>query len=327
MYGAILGDIVGSIYENVKTKSFKFVGDEFRYTDDSVMTIAIADGLMKALSEKQIDNEKKTKEYLIDSMHKWGHKYPDAGYGGMFRLWLNNCNREPYNSWGNGSAMRVSSVGWLFDDIYTTRRVAGWTAEVTHNHIEGVKGAEAIASAIFLARCGWYKSEIKEYIEKEFGYDLDRTCDEIRPTYIFDGSCRASLPAAFISFLDGINVVDVIRNAVSLGGDSDTIAAMAGSIAEAYYREFPRSFIPTIHKKLSGEMLQVLEDFDGIRKERINPEGPLPEYPYRSIKTLTEAERKIADHYYQETGNRRKTALDLKVSPKEVNAILDKAKG
>ena len=168
-------------------------------------------------------------------MHKWGNKYPHAGYGGRFRAWLQYEEREPYNSWGNGSAMRVSPAGWMGEDMETVRRLARWSSEVTHNHPEGVKGAEAVAAAIYLARNGSTKEEIKAYIESEFGYDLDRTCDEIRPVYIFDVSCQGSVPESIIAFLDGEDFEDTVRNAVSIGGDSDTIAAMAGSIAEAFF--------------------------------------------------------------------------------------------
>ncbi len=175
------------------------------------------------------------KHLLIDAMHKWGNKYPHAGYGGRFRTWLQSKEREPYNSWGNGSAMRVSPAGWLGKDMDDVRRLAHWSAEVTHNHPEGVKGAEAVAAAIYLARTGSTKEEIKAYIESEFGYDLDRTCDEIRLVYTFDVSCQGSVPESIIAFLDGEDFEDTVRNAVSIGGDSDTIAAMAGSIAEAFF--------------------------------------------------------------------------------------------
>ena len=238
MYGAILGDIIGSPYEfdrGSKTKDFPLFDRGARFTDDSVMTVAVGDALMKADEEGFLDDEKRTKDAIIDSMHVWGHEYPDAGYGGRFYSWLLWSEREPYNSWGNGSGMRVSSVGWMFDDLETTRKVARWTAEVTHDHPEGIKGAESVASAIFMARTGSSKEEIREYIDGEFGYDMDRTCDEIRPGYRFDVSCQGSVPEAIIAFLDGTDFEDVIRTAVSLGGDTDTIGAMAGSIAEAFY--------------------------------------------------------------------------------------------
>ena len=238
MYGAILGDIIGSPYEfdrGNKTKSFPFFDKGATFTDDSVMTIAVAESLMQAIADGVIDNEAATKDLIIDSMHKWGHRYPDAGYGGRFYYWLKDNSREPYNSFGNGSAMRVAAAGWLFDDLDTTRKVARWTSEVTHNHPEGIKGAEATASAIFMARKGSSKEEIKGYIINEFGYDLSRTCDEIRPNYYHVESCQETVPEAITAFLEGSDFEDVIRTAVSLGGDCDTLTCIAGSIAEAYY--------------------------------------------------------------------------------------------
>ena len=261
MYGAILGDIIGSPYEfdrGNKTKDFTLFDRGCTYTDDSVMTIAVAEALMKAIKLGVIDDEMKTKDLTIDAMHDWGGKYPYAGYGGGFGRWLRLKNREPYNSWGNGSAMRVSSTGWLFDDIETTRKVARWTAEVTHNHPEGVKGAESMASAIFLARNGSSKDEIKEYIIREFGYDFSRTCDDIRPNYRHVESCQETVPEAITAFLEGENFEDVIRNAVSLGGDTDTLACIAGSIAEAFYG-VPEELKRECEQRLPKDLLDVLE--------------------------------------------------------------------
>ena len=238
MYGAILGDIIGSPYEfdrGKKTKDFPFFDRGCSFTDDSVMTIAVAEALMNAKGMGIMDDEKAVKDLIIDMMHKWGRRYPDAGYGGGFRRWLKHSDREPYNSWGNGSAMRVSAAGWLFGDIGTTRRVARWTAEVTHNHPEGVRGAESVAAAIFMARSGSSKEDIKEYIVNEFGYDLSRSCDEIRPDYHHVESCQQTVPEAITAFLEGNDFEDVIRTAVSLGGDCDTLTCIAGSIAEAFY--------------------------------------------------------------------------------------------
>ena len=238
MYGAILGDIIGSPYEfdrGRKTKDFPFFDRGASFTDDSVMTIAVADALMQAEDRNVIDDESAVKALLIDSMHKWGHKYPNAGYGGRFRTWLRHNECEPYNSWGNGSAMRVSSVGWMFDDLETTRKVARWTAEVTHNHPEGVRGAEATACAVFLARTGSSKEEIRDFITNDIGYDLSRTCDEIRPDYCHVESCQQTVPEAITAFLEGEDFEDVIRTAVSLGGDCDTLTCIAGGIAEAFY--------------------------------------------------------------------------------------------
>ena len=192
MYGAILGDIIGSPYEfdqGDKTKDFPLFSAESTYTDDSVMTLAVADAFLGAPQEDAVIRKR-----LIQSMQLYGLRFPDAGYGGMFRRWLEDSNPQPYGSYGNGSAMRVSSAGWLFDDLQTVRHMARLSAEVTHIHPEGIKGAEATASAIFLARTGSNKAEIKAYIEENFHYDLSRTCDEIRPTYHHMESCQETVP-------------------------------------------------------------------------------------------------------------------------------------
>lgn len=263
MLGAIIGDMIGSPYEwhNVKAKDFKLFRGRSRFTDDSVMTIAVAEALMEAQENGFLDDEEVVKKLLVIALKKWGLKYPNAGYGGSFFRWLANDESEPYNSWGNGSAMRVSPAGWIADDMETTRRLARWTAEVTHNHPEGVKGAEAVAAAIFLARNGASKEEIKQYVVNEFAYDLYRTCDEIRPDYEFDVSCQGSVPESIIAFLEGKDFEDVIRNAVSLGGDSDTIAAMAGSIAEAFY-EIPKWMAKECLSRLPADMREVIASWN-----------------------------------------------------------------
>lgn len=262
MYGAILGDMIGAPYEfdrGNKTKDFPLFSRGSQFTDDSVMTIAVAEallGLDKDASDDMVHHE------VSKSMRIWGRKYPDAGYGGRFRNWLfDHWKPHPYGSYGNGSAMRVSSVGWLYGSLEETRRYAKLTAEVTHNHPEGIKGAEATASAIFMARTGASKDEIKDYIIKEFGYDLSRTCDEIRPTYHHVESCQETVPEAITAFLEGTSFEDVIRTAVSLGGDCDTLTCIAGSIAEAFYG------VPDIDKlecrgRLPEEMLAVLDRFE-----------------------------------------------------------------
>lgn len=253
MLGAIIGDIVGSVYEwhNIKTKDFPLFGDGCFFTDDTVMTVATADGLMNG----------GTRDGFIDAYKKWGRLYPNAGYGGRFGGWLRSDNREPYNSWGNGSAMRVSPCGWIMDCGFRARtglwpsngrNTARLSAGVTHNHPEGIKGALAVADAIFLCRFyfGGYepdegngdcpapekwKAKIKEHIEREHGYTLSRTLDEIRPGYRFNESCQDTVPQAVTAFLESTGFEDAIRNAISLGGDSDTLAAITGSIAEAAY--------------------------------------------------------------------------------------------
>ena len=251
MYGAILGDMIGSPYD------FPFFDRGATFTDDSVMSIAVAEALMSAIGSGVINDEAATKDLIIDMMHKWGHRYPRAGYGGRFRQWLKDNDRKPYNSWGNGSAMRVSSVGWLFDDLETTRKVARWTADVTHNHPEGVKGAEATAAAIWMARNGHSKDEIRDFIVSEIGYDLSRTCDEIRPKYHHVESCQETVPEAITSFLEGTDFEDVIRTAVSLGGDCDTLTCIAGSIAEAFYG-VPDDLKAECEKRLPADMKEVL---------------------------------------------------------------------
>lgn len=266
MYGAILGDMIGAPYEfdrGNKTKEISLFNRDSQYTDDSVMTIAVAEALMDSMGKS--DDE--VKAALVISMQKWGHKYPYAGYGGMFSVWLEEKNPKPYGSFGNGSAMRVSAAGWLYDTIEETRRYAKLTAEVTHNHPEGVKGAEAVASAIFMARNGSTKDEIKDFIIGEFGYDLFRTCDEIRPTYHHVETCQQTVPEAITAFLEGEGFEDVIRTAVSLGGDCDTLTCIAGSIAEAFYG------VPDIDKlecrvRLPEDMLSVLERFDEVTGRR-----------------------------------------------------------
>jgi len=227
MLGAIIGDVVGSIYEweNIKTKEFPLFKPECHFTDDTVMTIAVAEALMQGGS----------KEDYVVAMKKWGQKYPYAGYGSRFFIWLISEDNQAYNSWGNGSAMRVAPVGWFFKTLEETKENAKLSAIVTHNHPEGIKGAEATATAIFLARCKKTKAEIKNYIADHFNYNLSRTLDEIRPTYSFDESCQETVPEAIIAFLESTSFEDAIRNAISLGGDSDTLAAITGSIAEAFY--------------------------------------------------------------------------------------------
>ena len=264
MIGAILGDMIGSPYEfdrSPKTKEFPLFSKHSEFTDDSVMTVAVADALLSAMGKT--DEEIKTA--LVDSMRKWGKKYPDAGYGGMFYRWLHSKHPEPYGSYGNGSAMRVSAAGWLYDTLEETRHMARLTAEVTHNHPEGIKGAEATASAIFMARNGSSKEDIKAYIIQEFGYDLSRTCDEIRPTYHHVESCQQTVPEAITAFLEGTDFEDVIRTAVSLGGDCDTLTCIACGIAEAFY-DIPEEILLECKKRLPDDMLEVIARFMDCRK-------------------------------------------------------------
>lgn len=265
MIGAILGDMIGSPYEfdrSPKVKAFPLFSKYSEFTDDSVMTIAVADALMDSMGK----SDEEIRDALMDSMQKWGHLYPDAGYGGMFYSWLHSRHPEPYGSYGNGSAMRVSSAGWLFDTLKDTRHMARLTAEVTHNHPEGIKGAEATASAIYMARTGSSKEEIRDYIVREFGYDLSRTCDEIRPAYRHVESCQETVPEAISAFLEGQDFEDVIRTAVSLGGDCDTLTCIAGGMAEAMYG-VPEEILAEGRKRLPEDMLAILDRFDECRKE------------------------------------------------------------
>ena len=258
MYGAILGDIIGSPYEfdqGNKSKEFPLFTDESIFTDDTVMTIAVAEAFMDAPNDDEIIRRR-----LVESMRKYGLAYPDAGYGGRFGMWLFLEGDQPYNSYGNGSAMRVSSVAWLYNDMDTVRHMARLSAEVTHNHPEGIKGAEATAAAIFLARTGHSKTEKKAYIEQEFHYDLSRTCDEIRPGYHHVESCQKTVPEAITAFLEGDSFEDVIRTAVSLGGDCDTLTCIAGSIAEGFYG-VPDELVQECERRLSPDLKDVLDRF------------------------------------------------------------------
>ena len=266
MYGAILGDIIGEPYEfeqGPRSKDFPLFCESPVFTDDSLMTIAICQGILEAGVDA---GEDKMKNSMIASMRRWGerHPYPAGGYGGGFARWLRSKNPEPYNSWGNGSAMRVAATGWLFDTLERTRQVARWSAEVTHNHPEGIKGAESVASVIWMARNGSPKDKIKSFVESEFNYDLSRTCDQIRPTYEFDPSCQGTVPEAITAFLEGTDFEDVIRTAVSLGGDCDTLTCIAGSMAEALY-PIPEPLKKKCLDIITEDMRQVLVAFDQLR--------------------------------------------------------------
>ena len=260
MIGAILGDIVGSIYEfdNIKTKDFELFDKECFFTDDSVMTIAIAEALMQYESIDE-NNIEEFREKLIDVMHEIGIKYPDCGYGGHFLMWIMLNDRTPYNSYGNGSAMRVSSVGWYARTLEETEMIAKATAEVSHNHPEGIKGAVATAGAVFLARTGATMDDIKKYISKY--YIIDFTIDEIRPIYDYDITCQGTVPQAMQVFFESENFEDAIRNAISIGGDSDTLAAITGAVAEAYYG-IPDDLKETALSYLDNRLLDITERFE-----------------------------------------------------------------
>lgn len=252
--GAICGDIIGSVYErcNVLSMDFPLFKKLFtRFTDDTVLTVATMDCQLG-----------KTKNYTL-YYQTYGKHYRGRGYGSLFVKWMFSDEPQPYNSFGNGSAMRVSPIGWMYDSLEKTLAEAQRSAGVTHNHPEGIKGAQAIAACVFLARTGKKKEEIKEYVSSTFGYDLGRTIEEIRPSYHIgaNATCQGSVPEAIISFLDSTDYENAIRLAISIGGDSDTIACMAGGIAEAYYREIPDEIVNTVLDMLPQQMKEVIEEF------------------------------------------------------------------
>ena len=251
MIGAIAGDVIGSVYESrpTKTTEFPLLQPGSTFTDDTVLTIAVADAILSGAD-------------YATALKQWGLKYRGAGYGGMFIQWLLSPDSEPYNSWGNGSAMRVSPVGFGFATIGEVLSEAERTAEVTHDHPEGIKGAQAVAAAVLLARHGESKAVIKREISRRFSYDLKRTLEDIRPTYRFDVSCQGSVPESIIAFLESEDWEDAVRKAISLGGDSDTMACIAGAIAQAYYREVPGKIVLEVRDRLPEEFLAVIDRFD-----------------------------------------------------------------
>ncbi len=253
MIGAIAGDIIGSVYEHhqIKTKDFPLFHPRCRFTDDTVLTVAVADAILSDRS-------------YAESIRRIGRQFPDAGYGGFFIRWLQSEDPQPYNSWGNGSAMRVSPVGFAFTSEEEVLRQARLSAEITHNHPEGIKGAEATALATFLARSGSGKESIRMLITERFGYDLDRTVTEIRPSYSFDVSCQGTVPEAIIALLDSDSYEDAIRNAISLGGDSDTLACITGGVAEAFYGGVPEEIRAKVQECLTPDLWEITEEFGRI---------------------------------------------------------------
>ena len=253
MYGAIIGDICGSIYEYEKFKTdnpgeIPLIDSRCFYTDDTVLTCATIDALLKKRNYKK-------------AAYRWANDYPGRGYGKKFVLWCTSLFPRPYNSFGNGSAMRVSGIGWAFETIEETLSEAKRSSEITHNHPEGIKGAEATAAAIFLAREGNNKEIIKKCIEDTFGYNLQRTLKDIRPNYTYDLSCQGTVPEAIIAFLESNDFTGAIQNAISLGGDSDTLACITGGIAEAYYKKIPEELITFANRALCKDMVKLLEKF------------------------------------------------------------------
>ena len=251
MLGAIAGDLIGSVHEFIgtKTKDFPLLDPKCFITDDSILTIALADALLNEL------------DYAV-TLKLYYRRYPDAGYGGAFHGWALSDSWEPYNSWGNGAAMRVSPAAYVAKSLDETLALAEQSAAVTHNHPEGIRGAQATAAAIFLARTGHEKSEIKSFVETAFGYDLHMTIDEIRPTYVFNESCQETVPQAITAFLEATDFEDAIRNAISLGGDADTLACIAGSIAEPYFGGVPEDLRESVLLRLDDELLAVVTAFE-----------------------------------------------------------------
>jgi ADP-ribosylglycohydrolase len=250
MLGAIAGDVIGSVHEGsgTKTKDFDLFDQHCRFTDDTVLTVAVADCLLNR------------RDY-VDVFHEYFDEYPTAGFGQTFFWWAASKQREPYNSWGNGSAMRVSPVAYAFDTLEEVLAEAQRSAEVTHNHEHGIRGAQAVAAAIFLARTGSTKDQIRQFIEERFDYFLDDTLDQIRPTYQFDVSCQWSVPQSIIAFLESDSVEDAIRNAISLGGDADTMACIAGAIAEPFYDGVPAEIADPVLELLDERLSDVVMEF------------------------------------------------------------------
>ncbi len=250
MIGAIAGDIIGSVYEAhpIKTKAFPLFHPRCRFTDDTVLTVAIADAILNQRT-------------YLEAVRAFGRRYPHAGYGGSFIRWLFSAEPTPYNSWGNGAAMRVSPVGFAFTSEEEVLEQARQTAVISHDHPDGIKGAQAVALAVFLARTDHDKESIRTRITRRFGYDLNRCVDEIRPVYAFDVSCQGSVPEAIIAFLDSTSLEDAIRNAVSLGGDSDTQACIAGGIAEAFYGGMPGEIRAAMDAHLTPDLREVVDAF------------------------------------------------------------------
>ena len=252
MLGAIVGDVIGSVYERrpVKRMDFPLFGPDSRFTDDTVLTVATMEALLEGGDYES-------------AYRGWARRYPRAGYGGTFRRWIWDSGMGPYGSFGNGSAMRVSPVGWACSDVAGVLAEAERSAAVTHNHPKGIRGAQAVALAVFLARTGVGRENIRAEIAGRFGYDLRRTVEQIRPAYHFDVTCQGSVPEAIVAFLDSQDTEHAIRLAVSLGGDADTQAAIAGAVAEAFYRGVPEGMAVAVRDRLPSDLLNVVGKFGG----------------------------------------------------------------
>lgn len=250
MIGAIAGDIIGSLYEalNIRTTEFPLFDHYSHFTDDTVLTVALADCILNG-------------DDYVELLKHYGRRYPNAGYGETFFQWVHSPQTEPYYSWGNGSAMRVSPVGFAYDTLEEVLEQAKRSAEVTHNHPEGIKGAQAVAAAIFLARTGADKPAIKAFIEETFGYSMDSPIATLRTTYRFDISCQGSVPQALTAFLESSDYEDAVRKAISIGGDSDTIACMAGGVAQAYYGGVPEAIQAEVYARLDEPLAEIVREF------------------------------------------------------------------
>ena len=347
MLGAVIGDTVGSIYEfhNIKTTEFKLFSPACNFTDDSVMSFAVADWLLK---DKEHSPQK-----LIDTLVFFANKFPCpmGGYGGSFHHWLQNPEtefveveqddgstrtlmreiRKPYNSWGNGSAMRTSAVGWMFDTLEETERVAEIQAAVTHNHPEGIKGAQATSTAIFMARNGKSKQEIKEYIESKYGYDLSKTCDEIRPDYTFDVSCQGTVPPAIIAFLESNDFESCLRLAVSLGGDCDTLTCISAGIAEAFYKDIPKWIVDEAWKRLPYEFEDIMLQFH--KESRYSEIKYIPQQPTNVMQKEDRPQKKsshklsFGDTLNRLFGHKRKSIFPSNDIERFVQAQEDRVSG
>lgn len=251
MLGAIIGDIIGSVYERapIKKENFLLFSLQSRFTDDTVLTVAVADAILQ---------KKPYKETIL----YWGRKYPNAGYGAKFFQWLHSEDPQPYESWGNGAAMRVSPIGFAFETLEEVTAEARKSAEISHNHPEGIKGAQAVAAAIWLARHNNTKIHMKDFLEITFNYSLSKPFEEIRKDYTFDVSAQGSVPQAIVAFLASDSMEDAIRKAVSLGGDSDTQACIAGAIGHAFYKDIPSGIIREVVDYLPKDMRKVVNNFN-----------------------------------------------------------------
>lgn len=265
MLGAIIGDVIGSVYEwhNHKSPAFDLFSRFTRFTDDTVLTVAIADAVMSRQKRRNsILDYYASKRLYASRLRQYARWFPDAGYGQRFEYWAKLNEAKPYKSYGNGSAMRVSPIGFASRTLEEALTESRRSAAVTHNHRHGIRGAQAVAAAVFLGKDGMSKTELKRFIQRRFKYPLERTLDEIRPNYAFDPSCQGSVPQAITAFLESVDFEDAIRKAISIGGDSDTIACITGGIAQAYYKEMPSEMVSEVMIRLDAKFRGVIRAFN-----------------------------------------------------------------